>query len=283
MIKTVCVVGGGMMGRQIALNNAKYGFDVYVTDSNADVCASAIAWADEYLAGRIAKGRMTEEEVAGIKARFHVTTSLEEAARDADLVVEAIFEDENAKHDIFRKLNAICRKDALLTTNSSAMVSSIFVPDVENPSRLANLHYFNPALVMELVEVVKGEHTSEETAQTLMEFCKASGKHGVLIRKEVEKFIVNRIISAIANEAYWLVENGYCSVEDVDVACEKGAGHKMGPFKYKDLTGIDRNFLMMQAQYDKTGVKPVGYDLFKEKYDQGRFGRKTGHGFYDYE
>lgn len=283
MIKTVCVVGGGMMGRQIALNNAKYGFEVYVTDSNADVCASAISWAEEYLAGRIAKGRMTEEEVAGIKARFHVTSSLEEAAKDADLVIEAIFEDENAKHDIFRKLNAICRKDALLTTNSSTMVSSIFVPDVENPARLANLHYFNPALVMELVEVVKGEHTSEETAQALMEFCKASGKHGVLLRKEVEKFIVNRIITAIANEAYWLVENGYCTVEDVDVACEKGAGHKMGPFKSKDLTGIDRNFLMMQAQYDKTGVKPVGYDLFKEKYDQGRFGRKTGHGFYDYE
>lgn len=283
MIKTVCVVGGGMMGRQIALNNAKYGFDVYVTDSNADVCTSATTWADEYLAGRIAKGRMTEEEVAGIKARFHVTTSLEEAAKNADLVIEAIFEDENAKHDIFRKLNAICRKDTLLTTNSSAMVSSIFVPDVENPGRLANLHYFNPALVMELVEVVKGEHTSEETAQELMEFCKASGKHGVLLRKEVEKFIVNRIITAIANEAYWLVENGYCSVEDVDIACKKGAGHKMGPFESKDLTGIDRNFLMMQAQYDKTGVKPVGYDLFKEKYDQGRFGRKTGHGFYDYE
>ena len=165
----------------------------------------------------------------------------------------------------------------------SGGVEAIFVPDVENPGRLANLHYFNPALVMELVEVVKGEHTSEQTAQELMEFCKASGKHGVLLRKEVEKFIVNRIISAIANEAYWLVENGYCSVEDVDIACKKGAGHKMGPFESKDLTGIDRNFLMMQAQYDKTGVKPVGYDLFKEKYDQGRFGRKTGHGFYDYE
>lgn len=282
-IKTVCIVGGGMMGRQIALNNAKYGFETYITDVNADVCADAARWAEEYLAGRIAKGRMTEDEVAGIKSRLHITQSLEEAAVNADLVIEAIFEDEGAKHEIFRKLNAICRKDALLTTNSSAMVSSIFAPDVDDPSRVANLHYFNPALVMELVEVVKGEHTSEETAQTLMEFCKASGKHPVLLRKEVEKFIVNRIISAIANEAYWLVENGYCTVEDVDIACEKGAGQKMGPFRSKDLTGIDRNFLMMQAQYDKTGVKPQGYDLFKSQYDQGRYGRKTGHGFYDYE
>lgn len=282
-IKTVCVVGGGMMGRQIALNTAKYGFDVYVTDVNEDVCKSAAQWEEEYLAGRIAKGRMTQEEVDGIKSRMHITTNLEEAAKNADLVIEAIFEDENAKHDIFRKLNKMARKDALLTTNSSTMVSSLFACDVDDPSRLANLHYFNPALVMELTEVVKGDHTSEETAQALMDFSRATGKYPVLLRKEVEKFIVNRIISAIANEAYWLVENGYCTYEDVDIACEKGAGQKMGPFRSKDLTGIDRNFLMMQAEYDKTGKKPQGYDLFKEQYDQGRYGRKTGHGFYDYE
>ncbi len=282
-IKVVSVVGGGMMGRQIALSTARYGFEVYVTDSNSNVCASATQWAEEYLAGRIAKGRMTEEEVAGIKARFHVTESLEEAVKDADLVIEAIFEDENAKHDIFRKVNAIAKKTAILTSNSSAMVSSMFAGDVDDPSRLANLHYFNPALVMELVEVCKGEHTSEETAQTLVDFCKATGKYPVLLRKEIEKFVVNRIMTAIANEAYWLVENGYCTFADVDVACEKGAGHKMGPFRSKDLTGIDRNFLMMQAQYDKTGEKPVGYDLLKEQYDKGRYGRKNGHGFYDYE
>ena len=283
MIKTVCVVGAGMMGRQIALHTARFGYEVFVTDSNADVCAAAAAWAEDYLAGRVAKGRMTQEVVDDIKARFHVATSLEEAAKDADLVIEAIFENEEAKHAIFRQLNAVCRKEALLTTNSSTMVSSLFAADVDDPSRLANLHYFNPALVMELVEVVMGAHTSEATGQALMEFCRATAKHPVLLRKEVEKFIVNRIMTAIANEAYWLVENGYCTVEDVDVACEKGAGHKMGPFRSKDLTGIDRNFLMMRDQFEKTGEKPVGYDLLKAQYDQGRYGRKTGHGFYDYE
>lgn len=282
-IKTVCVVGGGMMGRQIALNTAKYDFQVYVTDSNTQVCEQARAWADEYLAGRVSKGRMTQEEADAVAARFHVTDSLEEAAGNADLVIEAIFENEDAKHDIFKKLNTIAPKHAILTTNSSTMVSSIFKDDVDDPTRVANLHYFNPALVMELTEVVKGEHTGEETAQALMDFSTATGKRPVLLRKEVEKFIVNRIISAIANEAYWLVENGFCTYEDVDMACEKGAGHKMGPFRSKDLTGIDRNFLMMQDEYDRTGKKPLGYDLFKEQYDKGRYGRKNGHGFYDYE
>ena len=282
-IKNVCVVGGGMMGRQIAIGIAKYGYHVSVADNNQTVLDQMKAWTEDYLAGRVTKGRMTQEEVDALKGRLVITNCLEEAVKDSDLVIEAIFEDENAKHSIFQQINQYAPKTAILATNSSTMVSSIFASDVDDPSRLANFHYFNPALVMELIEVVKGDHTSEETAEQLMSFARAIGKKPVLLRKEVEKFITNRIITAIANEAYWLVENGYCTFEDVDIACEKGAGHKMGPFRSKDLTGIDRNFLMMQDEYDRTGKKPLGYDLFKEQYDKGRYGRKNGHGFYDYE
>ena len=282
-IKTVCVIGGGKMGRQIALNNAKYGYVSYLTDCNADVCKQAAAWAEEYLAGRLAKGRMTQEEVDGIKSRWHVVTDLAEAVKDADLVIEAIYEDENAKHEIFRQVNALGKKEAIVATNSSSMVSSMFAGDIDDPSRLANLHYFNPALVMEFVEVVKGDHTSEETAQALMDFATATGKKPALMRKEIERFIANRIIKAIYDEAYWLVENGYCSFEAVDLACEKGLGHKMGPYRTKDLTGIDLTYRMMTTTYEATGEKPVGYDLIKNLYDQGRLGKAVGHGFYDYE
>ncbi len=282
-IRKVCVIGAGMMGRQIALNTAKYGYEVAVTDSSEAACASLTAWKDEYLAGRIAKKRMTEEEVAAIQARFTVTSELKAAAQDADLVIEAIFENEEAKHEIFRKVGHLVKPGTILTTNSSTMVSSLFKDDVPDASRLANLHYFNPALVMELVEICRGEHTAEETVEALTAFARSTGKTPVVLQKEIEKFITNRIITAINNEAFWLVENGYCSYQDVDIACEKGAGQKMGPFRMKDLTGIDRNFLMMKEQYEKTGVKPNGYDLFEKMYNEGRFGQKTGHGFYDYE
>lgn len=282
-IEKVSVIGAGMMGRQIALNTAKYGYPVKITDANPAVVEDMIRWAKEYLAGRVAKGRMSEAEAAAVEERLQPVPGLQESVKDADLVIEAAFEDEGVKHGIFKDLGKYAPKHAILTTNSSAMVSSTFSPDIEDSSRLANLHYFNPALVMELVEIVRNPETSNETVEALQEFAKKSGKTPVVVQKELEKFIANRIITAIQNEAFWLVENGYASIEDVDLACEKGCGHKMGPFKTKDLTGIDRNFLMMQAQYEKTGIKPSGYDLFKKYYEAGRYGRKTGHGFYDYE
>lgn len=282
-IKNVCVVGAGMMGRQIGLNTAKYGYQVAVIDNNEAVCQSMEAWMDTYLAGRIQKKRMTEEEVDGIRSRILITTDLEKAVRNADLVIEAIIEDETAKHEMFKAISRLAKDEAILVSNSSTFVSSSFTEDVRDPSKLANLHYFNPALVMELVEIARNASTSDDTVDSLVAFAKATGKTPVILQKEIEKFITNRIITAINNEAFWLVENGYCTYQDVDIACEKGAGQKMGPFRMKDLTGIDRNFLMMKAEFEKTGVKPNGYDLFRKMYEEGRYGQKNGHGFYDYE
>ena len=281
-IKNVCVIGGGLMGRQIALNSAIYPYNVTVTDTNGAVLEAVRTWSEEYLAGRVSKGRMTQEQVDCIKARFHVVDDLAEAVKDADLVIEAIVEREDIKRDLFTKLCTMVREDTILATNSSRMPSSLFADAVTNPSRLVNLHYFNPALVMKLTEVVKGAHVSEETAQAVYEFSKNTGKTPIMIQKEVEGFVVNRILNALNTEARWLVENGYCTYEEVDIACENGLSHPMGPFRLNDLTGIDLTYDIMTRTYQNTGTKPAGYDLIKEFYDKGYYGKKTGRGFYDY-
>lgn len=282
-IKKVCVIGGGLMGRQIALNTAIYPFEVTVFDANPAVLEDVAKWEDNYLAGRIAKGRMTEEQVAGIRSRFTICSTLEEALKDVDLVIEAIIERKDIKSAVFQQVSALVREDTIIATNSSRMASSMFAADVANPSRLANLHYFNPALVMKLVEVVQGEHCSDETAQALYDFAVATGKEPIWIKKEVEGFIVNRMLQALKNEARWLVENGYCTPQEVDKACEKGLNHPMGPFRLEDFSGIDLTYNIMLRKLEETGEIPVGYKLIKSYYDKGWYGKKTGRGFYEYE
>ena len=282
-MKKCAVVGGGAMGRQIALNTAIHGYEVIVCESFPAARESLEAWKEEYLAGRIAKGRMTAEQVENIKSRFSVTDDLEAACKDADIVIEAIIEDKQAKTELLSKVSRLTRADTIIATNSSFMVSSTFAEAVEHPERLANLHYFMPALVMKLVEVVKGDHTSQETVDKLMAFGRSTGKTPALVKKEEDGFIVNNILKVIKEEAYRLVGEGVCSLEDLDTAVELGLGHPMGPFKLDDMSGIDVRYNILKRRYEETGVKSEGYEMIEELYRQGRYGKKTKRGFYDYE
>ena len=277
------VIGGGAMGRQIALNTAIHGYEVAVCESFPAALESLESWKEEYLAGRVAKGRMTQEQVDAIKARFSVTDDLEVACKDTDIVIEAIIEDKQAKTDLLSKVSKLVRPDTVIATNSSFMVSSTFADVVEHPERLANLHYFAPALVMKLVEVVGGEHTSQETLNKLMEFGRSTGKTPALVKKEEDGFIVNNILKAIKEEAYRLVNEGVCSLEDLDTAVELGLGHPMGPFKIDDMNGLDVRYNVLKRRYEETGIKSHGFDMIEKMYQQGRYGKKTKHGFYDYE
>lgn len=282
-IKRICVVGGGIMGRQIALNAAIHGFEAVVYARREATRSEVELWKDTYLAGRIEKGRLTEEQVNDTKARFFCTSSLEEAVKGADCVIEAINEVEEQKRTLFKQLSELVDEDVIIATNSSYMVSSMFVDCVKNPARLANAHFYNPALVMKLVEVVQGPHTSTETAEALMEFCTKCGKTPIWMKKEIDGFAANRLTRVVAREARFLVQNGYLTPEEVDIAAENGLGYPMGPFRLVDLTGIDLSLDILRKEYETTGVKPDCYDLYTKMVEEGRLGRKTGRGFYEYK
>lgn len=282
-IKKLCVAGGGRMGRQIAMCAAIYGVESTVYDLFENVLTDVENWADEYLAGRVAKGRMTQEQVDAIRARFHTEKDLAEAVKGVDCVIECVLEKVDVKRDFFKQLDAYIDENVIVATNSSYMVSSQFADCIKNPSKMCNMHFYNPALVMKFVEVVQGPHTSEDTARSVYELCQKMEKKPIWQKKEIPGFAGNYLIAGLYERARYLVENGYCTFEEVDIAMEYGFNHKMGPFRLNDLTGVDLTFTMMQANYERTGVKPDMYDTYEKLVKEGRVGRKAGHGFYDYE
>ena len=225
----------------------------------------------------------TQEQVDAIRARFHTCKDLRESVQGVDCIIECIIEKEEVKREFFKPVDQFIDENVILATNSSYMVSSKFADCVKNPSKMCNMHFYNPALVMKFVEVVQGPHTSEETAGAAFEFCKAIGKMPIWQKKEIPGFAGNYLIAGLYERAKYLVENGYCTYEEVDIACENGLSHPMGPFRLNDLTGIDLSYDMMTAKYKKTGEKPEMYDVYEQMVKEGRLGRKTGHGFYDYE
>ena len=187
----------------------------------------------------------TGEQVAKVKQLFRVEPDLTKACAGVDCVVECIVEVEDIKRNFFRQLNEVVDENVIIATNSSYMVSSRFADCVSNPSRLCNMHFYNPALVMKFVEVVQGPHTSAETGQAAYDFCVNTGKKPILMKKEIDGFAANRFSRVILQEARYLVENGYLTPQEVDIACEYGLNHPMGPFRLNDLTGINLSFDMM--------------------------------------
>ena len=286
-VKTVVVVGAGVMGQQIAMNTAikgrASGYQVILCDSFPAAVEKAQAWADQYLDGRVAKGRLTQEQVDQVKDNFTVSQDVDGSAAKADLLIEAIVEKLDVKRELFGRISKLCKPDTVLGTNSSNIVSSKLADVTEHPERLLNIHYFNPALVMELVEIVRGPHTGDEAVEVARAFAVNTGKSPIVLKKEIAVFVANRINAAVAHEALSLLRKGIATVEDIDTACEKGLHYPMGPFRLMDLTGIDVNYYVRVDRYAESHDPFDAPDpLVIEKFKRGEFGKKTGKGWYDY-
>jgi 3-hydroxybutyryl-CoA dehydrogenase len=283
-IKTICVVGAGNMGHQIAVNAAIYGFQTWCTDISQSALDKALAFAKEYLNGRVAKGRLNQEQADAAIASLHFTRDMQAAVEGADFVIEAAVERLQVKREVFARLDIYAPSHAILVTNSSFMVSSKVADATKRPEKVCNMHFFNPALVMKVVEVVKGPHTSEETVTLTGELCQRLGKMPVMIHKEIYGFVVNRILNALNREALFLAENGYAAYQDIDIAVEGALNHPMGPFRLMDLTGIDLNYDIATERFSETGDpadRPSS--LITAKYKAGEYGKKNGKGFYTYD
>ncbi|WQI94867.1 3-hydroxyacyl-CoA dehydrogenase family protein [Rossellomorea vietnamensis] len=282
-IKTIGVVGSGAMGSQIAMVCALGGYSVILHDVSDESLTKAKHSLQGHMDRRIQKGRLTENEVADAFSRMMFSSSLEDL-QQADFVIEAIVEKLEAKRELFAKLDGIVPKHAILATNSSTIVSSKIADVTDRPEKVCNVHFFNPALVMELVEVVRGPHTSDETAELAVEVVKKIQKVPVLLKKEISGFIANRILGKLMDEAVYLLENGYADHEEIDLVCTKALNHPIGPFALMDLTGIDVNYFVRMQRYQESGDeadKPA--QIVQDKVQKGELGRKTGKGFYTYD
>ncbi len=282
-IKQICVVGAGTMGSQIAQQCALYGYPVNLTDANEAALERGPASNRARLQNRVNKGRLSQEEADAARERVKPVKNLEDAAGQADFIIEAAFENLDVKQEIFGRLDKICPSHTILASNSSSIVISKIAAVIERKDRAVNMHFFHPALHMKLVEVVKGPDSSEEAAEVAMELARHIGKEPVLLRKEIPGFIVNYVLHALTEAALHLYTEGIASYQDIDKALKLGLNHPMGPFELADFSGVDIMYSVMQQRYKESGDpadKPPAF--LEEMIKENRLGRKTGRGFYEY-
>ena len=280
-VEKIVIIGGGTMGLDIAQAFARSGYDVVVRDINDDIIKTSEGRLNKGLDKRVAKGKMDEAKKTDILAHMTFTTDLNMAA-DADLVVEAAVENLDIKKSIFADLDKICKPETILASNTSSISITAIAAATQRPDKFIGMHFFNPATVMKLVEVICGAHTSDETYTTIAELTKVIGKEPVEVN-EAPGFVVNKILVPMINEACDLVYTGVASVEGVDTAMKLGANHPMGPLTLGDLVGLDVCLAIMDTLYNETHDPKYRASLLMRKMVRaGKLGRKTGVGFYDY-
>jgi 3-hydroxybutyryl-CoA dehydrogenase len=280
-IKRIGVCGSGIMGSGIAEVAAKAGYEVVVRSRLVATAEGMVAQLEKSLAKQVDKGKLAADEKAAVLARVIPTADLEDLA-DVDLVIESVVEDLATKKSLFRDLDHHIRPDAILATNTSTLPVVELAVEVTHPERVVGVHFFNPAPMMSLVEVVRPLTASDEVVHAVREFAQTCGKQPVLVEDRAG-FVVNALLFPYLNSAIALWERGTASMEDIDTAMKGGCNFPMGPFALLDLVGLDTSLAILEtlhAEFGDPGSKPQ--PALRRLVAAGRLGRKTGHGFYDY-
>lgn len=277
----VLVCGAGIMGAGIAQVLAESGHEVMLRDIDQRYIEKGINGIQKNLTRSVEKGKMTPEAKAEILSRITGLVELSRA-KEADLVIEAIIEKMEIKRDLFKELDEVFQPSTIFASNTSALSISELAACTKRPEKVIGMHFFNPAPVMKLIEIIKGAGTSEETHRFVLEFVKQLGKSPVTV-KEAPGFVVNRILVPMINEAAFILMEGIATAEDIDSAMKMGANHPIGPLALGDLIGLDVCLLIMETLFNETGdAKFRPCPLLRKLVRAGYLGRKAGTGFYSY-
>lgn len=281
-MEKIFVIGAGTMGAGIVQAFAQKGYEVIVRDIKDEFVERGINGINKGLTKLVAKGKISEEDKEAILSRITGTTDLS-LAEDCDLVIEAAVENMEIKKSIFAELDGICKESTILASNTSSLSITEVASATKRPDKVIGMHFFNPAPVMKLVEIIRGMATSKETFDAIKELSVAIGKEPVEV-SEAPGFVVNRILIPMINEASFILQEGIASVEDIDTAMKYGANHPMGPLALGDLIGLDVCLAIMDVLYNETGdTKYRASNLLRKYVRAGYLGRKTGRGFYNYK
>jgi len=283
-IKKLGVLGAGTMGNGIALMAAQIGCDVVMRDIEDSFVERGIQNIDKFLTKSVEKGKIKADEKIAIVGRIKGTTEMSDL-KGVDFVIEAVIEDLDLKKKVFKELDELCRPEIVIASNTSSMSITEIAAATKRPDKICGMHFFNPAPIMRLVEIIRGYATSDASVTVATDLAKKMGKVTVEVKKDSAGFIVNRIMTPHFIEAIKIVEEGIASVEDVDIAVKNGLNYPMGPFELMDLTGIDIAYFVTEYLYQELNKesKWVSPNLLKTMIRAGKLGRKTGGGWYDFD
>ena len=281
-IKKVCVLGAGIMGAGITHVVAAAGFGVTMRDIEDRFVENGLTTIKSYLDRAVEKEKIEPEEATAIMGRIEGTNDIKEATEEADFVIEAVVEIMSVKKEVFAELDAICKPETIIASNTSGLSITEIASVTQRPDKVVGVHFFNPAPVMQLVELIRGFDTSDDTFRVSKAFIERIGKTPIEV-KESPGFAVNRILCPMMNEAIFAYSEGIASAEDIDQAMVLGANHPMGPLALADLVGLDTLLSVLEGLHQEMGedkYRPA--PLLRKIVRAGHLGRKTGKGFYDY-